>query len=96
MRLLPFTTYEAAKAADLLAFEFLQMTSGAGGSEWSGVFAGYDGTWAILFDDCIAGAFTEEELAEVIEGEPLIRDKGKFVSGNWEPYTPPPVEGEDV
>ena len=69
MMLLPFSSYEDARAADRHAFAFLQMLDNAGGAEWSGVFTDYDGQWAILFDPCIAGAFTEEELANVIEGE---------------------------
>lgn len=69
MQLLPFSSYEDALAADLHAFEFLQMASDANGSQWSGVYTNNEGLYAILFDPCIAGAFTEEEAASIIEAD---------------------------
>ena len=85
MTFLLFTSLEAARAADLMAFELLQMTQNSGGSEWSGVYTNHQGLWAILYDPCIAAAFTEAELLEVIEGELLTRENGQFSGGDWEP-----------
>jgi hypothetical protein len=106
MNFLTFPTPEAAIAADARAFAFLKAEDGARGGSWSGVFVDYGATprYAILFDPCIAGAVTEEELgaadesgnrANVVAGEMIVRDaNGQFVSGNWDRYVPPALPKE--
>ena len=93
MKLLLANSIEHAEVLDALAMAYLHDTQGANGTEWSGVFIDWQGgvpRYAILWDDCLLGLFTWEEVeASVIEGDWLVRDEqGQFVSGNWERLVP--------
>jgi len=83
---------EHAEVLNAIAFEHLKETQGVNGTQWSEIYVDYQGStkrFAILWDECLSGLFTQEEIeANVVDGEILVRDEGRYVSGNWEVVKP--------
>lgn len=92
-----FASEAEARAGNLKAFAHLAARDGARGNGWSDIFSDGVSAFAILAEQGIQAAFSDDELGKegtgdsatytkVVSGEPVKRDgDGIKLSGTWEP-----------